>query len=323
MEIGSFIGLDLKNTGEFYNGEADLARLNSGRAGIYHSCRLYDCNSIYIPHYLCPEVKRFLLNHGIEVISYFINESFEPIDIKQEKNRAVLLVNYFGILALNKMSELASRFQNVVIDNSAAFYADPIEGCFNIYSARKFFGVPDGCYVIGKNATKYVDGYKQDFSSKTATFLLKRLEYSTSETYIERMKNEDRIDQSDILKMSLLSRSLLTNIDYLSIKEQRRSNYQFADGIFGKINKYEPTKLSDGGCVPMVYPLVIEDANLTERLKRNKIFVGRLWKHVVEEVPDYSFEAFLSRYLVPIPIDQRYGREHLLNIYDCVVQHHQ
>ena len=323
MEIGSFIGLDLKNSGEFYNGETDLARLNSARAGIYHSCRLYNCTSILIPHYLCPEVRRFLLNHGIEVIPYFISESFEPIDITQKKNQAVLLVNYFGILALNKMSEIAGHYQNVIIDNSAAFYADPIVGCYNVYSPRKFFGVPDGCYVIGKNATKFVDGYQQDFSSKTATFLMKRLEYSTHETYNERMVNEDRINQSDILKMSVLSKSLLMNIDYSSIAEKRSSNYQIAHRIFGKINKYDPSKLSDSRCVPMIYPFVMEDADLTERLKSNKIFVGRLWKHVIDDVPDYSIEAFLSRYLDPIPIDQRYEREHLLFIYDCIVNHHQ
>ena len=152
MEIGSFIGLDLKETGEFYNGETNIARLNSARAGIYHACRLLKCSSIHIPFYLCPNVKKFLSDHGIIVKPYFINNIFEPINLRQLTNHAVLLVNYFGIISASKIRLMANRFENVIIDNSAAFYSEPTEGCLNVNSPRKFFGVPDGCYVIGNNA---------------------------------------------------------------------------------------------------------------------------------------------------------------------------
>ena len=67
-----------------------------------------------------------------------------------------------------------------------------------------------------------VKDYEQDFSSPTASFLFKRLEYSTSETYSERMRNEERIDKSNVLKMSQLTRSLLSNIDYSYVKMKGR-----------------------------------------------------------------------------------------------------
>ena len=151
-------------------------------------------------------------------------------------NHAVLLVNYFGIIALNKIRELANRFKSVIIDNSAAFYAEPIECCYNVYSPRKFFGVPDGCYVIGDRQSIHLCDYGQDFSSPTASFLLKRIEFSTSETYSERMKNEERINNADILKMSLLTRSLLSNIDYQAVKIKRKNNFHYAHNLFRGIN---------------------------------------------------------------------------------------
>jgi hypothetical protein len=319
MEIGSFIGLDLTESGEYYNEDINIARLNSARAGIYHACKLYSCYSIYIPFYLCPTVKKFLLTCGINVIPYFINERFEPVNLEQRNNHAVLLVNYFGILSLSRVKMVASRFKSVIIDNSAAFFSNPIEGCYNIYSPRKFFGVPDGSYVIGDNAEKYTSNYPRDFSSETASFLFKSIEFGTSATYNERMKNEERIDKASALNMSIFTRTLLKSIDYSRIKTKRLGNFFFTHNLYKDLNLFDPTQFMDEECIPMVYPFVFEDQNLAERLRKKKIYVGRLWNHVLNEVPVTSFEARLSKYMVPIPIDQRYGKEELVFVYKSIV----
>lgn len=319
MEIGSFIGLDIRDSGEYYHSKINIARLNSARAGIYHACKLNGCNSIHIPYYLCPTVQKFLLKKKINVKSYYINDKFEPLNLQQKDGHAVLLVNYFGILSVAKINILAKKFINVILDNSAAFYSDPIKGCYNVYSPRKFFGVADGCYVIGDDAEKYTSNYEQDFSSETASFLLKRIELGTSKTYRERMKNEERIDKADILKMSILTRALLNSIDYSYIMIKRKENFFFAHKLFKKLNLFDPTEFIDNECIPMVYPLVVQDIDLTEKLKKKKIYVGRLWNYVIKEVHAKSFEAWLSKYMVPIPIDQRYGRLELNYIYNNII----
>jgi hypothetical protein len=319
MEIGSYIGLDLNESGEYYNENINIARLNSARAGIYHACKLYDCHSVYMPFYLCPTVKKFLLYNGLNVIPYFIDEKFEPVNLEQKNNHAVLLVNYFGILSIKKVKRVANRFKNVIIDNSAAFFSNPIDGCYSIYSPRKFFGVPDGSYVIGDKAERITSDYARDFSSETASFLFKRIEFGTSATYDERMKNEERIDNASILNMSNLTRTLLKSIDYYRIKTKRFENFLFAHTLYKDLNLFDPTQFMDEECIPMVYPLVLEDLILTERLIKKKIYVGRLWKHVLNEVPMKSFEARLSKYMVPIPIDQRYGKEELVYVYKSIL----
>ena len=320
MEIGSFLSLDLRSTGEYFKGESNIARLNSARAGIYHACRLYDCHSIHLPYYLCPSVRTFLENHSINVKYYNINSGFEPIDLHQEDGYAVLIVNYFGMLSENIIRMLSDQFNRVIIDNSAAFYSKPIGKAFNVYSPRKFFGVPDGCYVIGENAENYLNQYIQDYSSGTSSFLLNRIELSLNETYKERMINEKRIDESDILRMSKLSTALLGNIDYSEIKDKRRKNFDFAHELFGKINKIDPFQFIDEQCNPLVYPLVIEDASMNEKLKANKIFTGRWWNHVLMEVHDNTYEAWLSKYMIPVPIDQRYYKDDLQYIYNTITR---
>lgn len=319
MEIGSFIGLDLRTSGEFYSGGKNVARLNSARAGIVYACKQYGCEAIYIPYYLCPSVKRFLQVNGIKVVPYFINDQFEPAEMKQEEDHAFLIVNYFGIIKHEKIKSMSLGFKNVIIDNSAAFYSKPLEGCYNVYSPRKFFGVPDGCYVIGDDAEAESLDFEQDFSSSTASFLFKRIEYGTSAAYSERMKNEQRINNSGIMRMSELTKALLNSIDYRYVSRKRRQNFLTAHRLFQHINRTDPYAFLDNECVPMVYPLVIEDTELDEKMKRNQIYTGRWWNQVMWEVNESKFEYWLSKYMIPLPIDQRYDKSVLERIRDVII----
>src|SRR5690625_7221359 len=73
-------------------------------------------------------------------------------------NRDVFLyTNYFGICS-KQTEQVVSNTKNLIIDNAQSFVSTPDEGVDTFYSARKFFGVPDGAYL-------YTD-QKMDPSSK-------------------------------------------------------------------------------------------------------------------------------------------------------------
>lgn len=316
-EIGSFIELEFKNTGEYHCGE-NVIRLNSGRSGIFHAARILECETVWLPYYQCETVRNFLLKKGIEVKYYHIDEKFNPIDICQDENEAVVIVNYFGIMSGERLEHISGKYENVIVDNSQAFFAEPLENCINVYSARKFVGVPDGSYVIGKGVNK-VNDYGVDYSSDTADFLLKRIEYGCEgETYKARTKNEERIDSADILNMSELTKTILKACDYDSNIKRRRGNFEKASALFSEINKINPLEYYDECCVPMVYPLVIEEDELLPFMLKNKIFQGHWWGYVRKEVPENCFEHYLSRYIIPITIDQRYGEKELEYTYNLV-----
>ena len=321
MEIGSFIELDLRNTGEYYSDDAfEIARLNSARSGIVHAIRVMNCKIIYIPYYLCPSVGNFIQKNGIEIKYYNITNDFLFSINQKESDSAILVVNYFGIFSNTFLENVTNQFKNVIVDNSAAFFSHPIAGNICIYSPRKFFGVPDGCYVIGKDANLLTENYLSDFSSNTANFLLKRIEYGSSAVYDERMKNEERIDNSDVLKMSVLTKKILSNIDYKTIKEKRKQNFEITHNLYKSINIIDPVSQMDEHCIPMVYPLVIKHVTIVEQLKEIGIYTGRWWKHVLDNVSSESFEALLSRYMIPLPIDQRYDKDELNYISKQVFQ---
>lgn len=312
MEIGSFIELQLPKSLEYYNGEKNIARLNSGRAAIYHAARVLGCDTVWLPYYQCDTVRIFLTKKNISVKYYHIDKKFNPTDLQKQDNEAVVFVNYFGIMSKSRMCELSKGHTNVIIDNSQAFFAEPIEAVMSVYSARKFVGVPDGAYVIGENAQKYIDEYEQCYSSDSSLFLLQRIEYGCEgKTYQSRSINEKRIDTEDIMKMSALTRAILDGTDYELIKNIRRENFGTACRLFNDINKIKPEIYYDKNTIPMVYPLVVEDDSLLQKLLGNKHFQGHWWSYLLSEMNENDFEYWLSRYIIPITIDQRYGKDEL------------
>jgi len=311
-EIGSFIELELPKGRELFQGETDIARLNTGRAAIWHSFRVTGAKSIWIPYYQCETVREFLQRKGVCVKYYHLDRDFTPMDLQPSDDEAVLLVNYFGVMSRRRMIELAVGLPNVIIDNCQAFFCEPIDGALTVYSARKFNGVADGAYVIGKDAEKFVDKYPQCYSSDTATFLMKRIEYGCEgEGYRSRTINEDRVDTEDIMRMSKLTRAMLDGADYEGNRQKRKENFEYACHLFSDINKIDPIRFCDDETVPMVYPLVVEDDALLGKLLAAKHFQGHWWKYICEELPEETFEHWLSRYIIPVTIDQRYGKEEL------------
>ena len=317
-EIGSFIELELPKGREWYSGN-NVARLNTGRAAIWHAFRLTGCKAIWIPYYQCETVREFLQKKGCQIKYYHQDSQFNPTDLIPTEDEAVLLVNYYGIMSYERMKTLAIGYKHVIIDNCQAFFCPPVPETLSVYSARKFVGVADGAYVVGKDASQFVDEYPQCYSSDTAAFLLKRIEYGCEgKGYESRTVNETRIDTEDIMKMSRLTLAMLDGADYERNRRKRRENFRFAHQMFFRINKINPIVYLDEDTVPMVYPLVVEDDELLGKLLAAKHFQGHWWKYITEELPENTFEHWLSRYMIPITIDQRYDESDIRYVYSIV-----
>ena len=50
-----------------------------------------------------------------------------------------------------------------------------------------------------------------------------------------------------------------------------------------------------------------------------KHFQGHWWNYITEELSEDTFEHWLSRYVIPITIDQRYDAEDLINIKEVII----
>ncbi len=275
MEIGGYRELDLRTGLEYYAGE-NLVRLNAGRCGIYHAARCLGCRKVLLPYYQCGTVRAFLSKRGLETGFYHIGEDMLPLTENKNGDTAIVLVNYFGLVREEQLAAFVENSRNVIIDNTQGFYQPNIPGAYSVYSPRKFFGVADGCYVIGPGAERYLDEYAQDVSAVSSAFLLSRIETGGNANYPQYQENEKRLNESNILTMSKLTRSLLDNIDYATVKKKRQENYDYAASIFKERNLLPAGLLErEETQVPMVYPLLIEREELRYTLKSRHIFVGQ------------------------------------------------
>lgn len=311
QEIGGYFELELRKGEEYHKG---AIRLNTGRNALELILKVKQYRKVFIPYYTCEVILEPITKLEIDYEYYSINQDFEPIfdySILSKEN-GFLYTNYFG-LKDTFIVELAMKCQNLIIDNSQAFFAKPIENIPTFYSCRKFFGVPDGAYLYLNNVN--VD-YPQDNSEERFTHLLKRIEHGPESGYGNYKMNENILKGQSIKEMSKLTRSLLCNIDYEFVKKKRIENYYILQEQFSKINKLSP--ILNNESVPMIYPLLIDKYYFRQKLIDNKIFVPTYWSNVMEWTEKDSFEYKISSEIMCLPIDQRYTIAEMMKIVEFV-----
>lgn len=301
--IGGYFELEL-NQGEHYHKNA--IRLNTARNCLEYILKVRGYTKIYIPYYTCEVILEPVKRCNVEYEFYSVNMDLEPQkNILLNKNEAFLYTNYFG-LKQNCVEKLALIYgKNLIVDNSQAFFELPFNNIDTFYSARKFFGVSDGAYLY--TDTLLSEKLKFDISYDRVEHLLKRIELSAEEAFIDFKHNDAILNNQPILKMSKLTEKILKSINYQFVIEQRKCNFQYLHSILHYTNKLKIT-FDEKKMIPMVYPYLIEDGNLLKsKLIEEKIFTPTYWSNVFQWAKYESCEYLLAKKMVFLPIDQRYN----------------
>ncbi|MFX1495311.1 MAG: hypothetical protein ACFFBZ_13590 [Promethearchaeota archaeon] len=305
-EIGGYFELELEK-GEEYHPEA--LRLNSGRNALYYILKVLEPSRIFIPYYICDSVLEPIHKLKIELEFYHINKKFEPeIPSDFTENDFLLYVNYFGINDSN-VKFLAVNIKNLITDNSQAFFCQPFKYP-TFYSTRKFFGVVDGGYLYTE---KFLgEELEQAVSYKNYSHILKRWELGADAGYKDYLKIEESFSHEPIKRMSNLTQNILSSINYKKVKLTREKNFIFLHKNLHKFNELQINLEDLNG--PMKYPFLINNRKLKQFLIENKIYISTYWQEVMERVEESSFEYYLTKNLIPLPIDQRYNLSDMKSI---------
>ena len=297
--IGGYFELELKQAKSYHR---NAISLNLARNCLEYILRVRKYKKIYIPYFTCEVLLEPLRRVGIDVEFYSINKFFDPIrEYRLEENEAFLYTNYWGLKSSTIMNLKNIYGRRLIVDNSQAFYAQPVEGIDTFYSARKFFGVPDGAYLYIDETLKMDIGC--DISINRMSHLLKRIDLGVEQGYEDFKNNEEFIDQP-ILKMSLLTETLMKSIDYKYIANVRKRNFEYLSSKLGSKNEYSFTIGTNE--IPMVYPFLSKEGeSLKEMLISKHIFVATYWPNVLEWCNPKSMEFFLTKNVLALPIDQR------------------
>ena len=293
----------------------DAIRLNTGRNCLEYILRARGYKKVYVPYYTCEAVMEPINKLGIPYEYYHIDFHFEIRDrFTLKADEALLYTNYFG-LKQRYVEQLAEKTgTRLIVDNTQAFYAKPIQGIDTFYTCRKFFGVADGAYLYTDKLLD--DEFVQDESYDRMAHLLKRIDLSAEQGFADFRKVDDGLDNQPIRKMSKLTQRVMQSIDYESAAQKRRENYQMLHEVLGEENSLALPFENDA--VPMVYPYFAPIKGLRDKLIENKVFVARYWPNVLDWTTKGDIEYLLAYQMQPLPIDQRYDVEDAKRIIDIV-----
>lgn len=302
-EIGGYFGLEL---GEKYNKVPRIA-LNSARNCLRYIIKTYSIKEIWLPYYTCSVIKQSIQNEDCKINFYFIDKNFYPVN-DFPRDAYILYTNYFGICS-KQVKKMSENYKNLIVDNSQAFYM-PECGFASFNSIRKFFGVSDGAFL---NCKKQLNiKLEQDTSYQRFSHLLKRLDVNASFSYQDFKDNDNSLIDEPIKLISNLTKSIYQSIDINRAKDIRLINFNYLDSHLSQSNELK-FKLSKYD-IPMVYPYLCKKAGLRGKLIKNKIYVAQYW----EEMPENTQEEFFQKYLLPLPIDQRYTIDDMKKIIEVI-----
>lgn len=300
-EIGGYFGLHMSESKNavLNNGIC----LNTARNCLRYVIQAYQIKEIYIPYYTCPVVWQAIQKENCKINFYHIDEKFMPKEIFEE-DAFILYTNYFGVCAKN-VKALAQKYKNLIVDNAHAFYM-PKYGIASFNSLRKFFGLSDGAIL---NIDKLLpENFDIDISYHRFSHLLKRIDVSAQFGYEDFCTNEKNLDNEPIKLISNLTRNIFSTIDIDFVKKKRLENFKTLDKFLFKTNELKINLDLDD--VPMVYPYLVESETLRQKLIKNKIYVAQYWT----ALPIDSQEGKFQKYLLPLPIDQRYDENDMQRI---------
>lgn len=303
-EIGGYFELDQFINKPYHN---NMIELNTGRNALAYLIKAKGIKKVYIPHYLCDSVSGVLKLLSVDYEGYPIDKNFNPLfDKKLEKDQYLYIVNYYGQISNGSIRSFKEQYGAVIIDNTQSFFQRPVQGIDTIYSLRKYFGVPDGAYLSNDKILEV--SLEEEKSNHRMKHILGRFEGEASTYYNDFKENDESFKMLPLKKMSRLSKNILGAIDYERVLESRNRNFSYLHDRLNSTNILN-VNMSDG---PFAYPYYIENGiEIRKRLAEEKIYVPTLWPNVLKENSNKSIEYDYAANILPIPCDQRYGKEEM------------
>ena len=305
--IGGYLELQLSRGEEFY---PSLLKLNTGRNAFEYILKVKRYKLVHIPYYTCEVMLEPLKKLGVQFQYYTIDENMDPVlDFEVGPEDGLLYTNYFG-LKQDTVIRLSKLFENLIVDNSQSFFSEPLEGVDTFYSCRKFFGVPDGAYLQCTSDVRLK--LEKDVSVDRFSHLIKSIDTGIESGYEDFIVNNVVLSNNPIRKMSSLSQSILSGIDYKACRYRRNSNFMYLHDFLEGYNDYSFDASSVNG--PMIYPLLISSTEIRNKLFEKRIYVATYWPNVLEWTTKKMYEYYLTTHLIAIPIDHRYTHSEMKRI---------
>lgn len=297
-EIGGYLEFESLIHNAYYK---NAIALNLARNALIYLAKAKNIKKVYLPYFLCDSVSIACDNNKIPYEFYHIDKHFHPVlDNQPNEHEYLYIVNYYGQLDEITIQGYKEQYQNIIVDNVQAFFAAPVANVDTLYSCRKFFGVPDGAYLITDAPTQTL---LADNSCERAKHIFGRYDSGNASDYYNDFRfNEDKFEKLPLMGMSKSTHNIMGAIDYQTAIRKRTENWQHLHNGLKSKNALN-LKHHQG---PYMYPFYCDNAiEIRSKMAQKKIYIPLLWPNVkYTNASDY--EKNLASNILPLPVDQRY-----------------
>lgn len=284
---------------------------------------------ILLPSYICESVIN-VYRDKFSLIFYNIRKDFS-VDMKDfegkihENVTAVYVMHYFGQLQDQEFLFYLQRKKEqygftIIEDTTHSFFTKRnTVGDYCICSLRKWFPVMDGGILYSEKSLKNIpteDIFAKEPSAGLAAMILKSLhiqgKVDCKELYRKMFTEEEaKLDrQKDVYKMSEISKALLNYFSVSEMVEKRKRNYKELEKVLLE-SKIEVV-LKQGEYVPLSCPIYIEQRDgFRQYLAEHQVYCAVHWPLAGTGLEGNKGAKDISEHIISLPIDQRYGREHI------------
>lgn len=252
----------------------------------------------------------------MELVLYDLDEQLDPVlpASRIAPGDALLYTNYFGLKRAT-VERLALNTPNLIVDNAQDFYGHIPSGADGFVSCRKFFGVPDGAYLVCPVAS--VGDLEPADPGGRWEHLFIAANDGVEAGFAKYQRHEQALAEAPLKAMSPWTAHWMSTMEHDRIIAARRRNRDHLHAALGGRNilPVDPAVAS----VPMTYPYLSHGTGLRSRLLAARIYSPRYWPDLLAPLsPDDGAQRFVEE-VVYLPVDQRYGTEHMDRIIDVVL----
>lgn len=287
---------------------AHCARVSSGRAAleVLLANLPHRPERVWLPRFCCDTVLPAFERQKLPLHRYACDAQLRPLlPCGLGPRDAVVLINYFGLTGAAVAEAAAKLAGPVLVDASTALYAplpEYADGAF--YSFRKFLPVADGGAALARFPLRSLPAETDDSTARMEALYL-RARAGAVAAQAAAQAAEDSLAAPPRL-LSAQTQAMLRGVRAGRAAARRCENYRILHSALAPLNRIELPDIPPSA--PMCYPFVSGIPGLRDSLIDAGIALPLYWPEVIAATSAHETENALARTLLPLPLDQRYGR---------------
>lgn len=355
MEIGSIFEIDLIDLFENKNQEFFLPFMenkkydyhyffNTGRSAIEYLLKQISSKDenkkILLPSFNCASVIDAVKRANIDYDFYTITEDFQididSINEKLDENvQFIYIIQYFGGYQSQESYDFLKKLQLeqtiIIEDLSHALYTKHEKfigfGDYVLGSIRKWLPIPDGAFLSSKKEIPKAhieNGYNEYTFNYLVAQLMKK-EYLSNRNLdkhqflsLNQKAIKSLFTDYTIRNITELSLNYIHSYDMNYVMERRLKNYYYLNEKTKKISFLKPVISLKEGQIPFGYVVFCEKRDmLLKHLINNNVYCNVHWRLQEEVQKSDRVCNMISKKILTIPCDQRYGKtemDYIINV---------